>query len=151
MEKNNMKELDVNNISSGDTLYSFYNDTLNVYKVKYICMLNDAWVLTCENINDSNSDFKDIHNFPNNEEWNMLSDTIWGAWDKLNESINKRIKKLNGLRGNLKGEKRRYMIEHNMVNKDHFLPHWKKEGFNSLQEYNEWYDDFCDDVRHNRI
>ena len=106
MEKNNMKELDVNNISSGDTLYSFYNDTLNVYKVKYICMLNGAWVLTCENINDSNSDFKDIHNFPNNEEWNMLSDTIWGAWDKLNESINKRIKKLNGLRGNLKGEKR---------------------------------------------
>lgn len=27
-------------------------------------------------------------------------------------------------------------------------PYWKQKGFNSKKEYNEWYNEILDDIRH---
>ena len=28
------------------------------------------------------------------------------------------------------------------------VPYWKEKGFNSKKEYDEWYDEIMDDIRH---
>lgn len=40
------------------------------------------------------------------------------------------------------------MIEKKHIKKNKKLPYWKEKGFNSKKEYDEWYNEILDDIRH---
>ena len=65
------------------------------------------------------------------------------------EYINTQINKLNGMRANMKGLKRQYMISMNMDDND--IPDWKCLGYKSKKAYDEYLDNMYDDIKHGYI
>ena len=71
------------------------------------------------------------------------------AYLNYSESVDKQIRRLNGIRANLKGLKRQYMLSFDMIPEEEKI--WKEHGFKSARDYQEYLDDMYDDIRHGYI
>ena len=154
-----MKFKELNKLKIGDIIYSFVHNSFYVYKVTNINLFTHEITVCIDSINNVkvNNEYS-IINIPIEEQYN---DIMYGyeftlmdldlntAYQNYSEYINTQINKLNGMRGNMKGLKRQYMLSMNMDGND--IPDWKRLGYKSKRAYDEYLDDMYDDIRHGYI
>lgn len=157
-----MKLSEVQNLKIGDIIYSFRNNHFYVYEIKNIQLTPVYKEMTVMVISDNNVpeevDLYHLIIIPNDEETNTwkysyeftnISKDINEAYQNYSESINRQIHKLNGLRANMKGLKRKYMIDNKMIPENKKT--WKELGYKSKKEYDEYLNDIYEDLKHGYI
>ena len=129
-----MKFEELNKLKIGDIIYSFVHNSFYIYKVTNINIFTHEITVCIDSINNVkvNNEYS-IINIPIEEQYN---DIMYGyeftlmdldlntAYQNYSEYINTQINKLNGMRGNMKGLKRQYMLSMNMDGND--IPDWKR-------------------------
>jgi len=154
-----MKFEKVNKLKIGDTIYSFFGNTFYIYKVTNINIPVHEITVCIESINNiKNGKDYSIIDIPTEARYNdikygyeftMMDLDLNTAYQNYSEYINTQINRLNGMRGNMKGIKRQYMLSKNMIPEHEKT--WKELGYKSKEAYNEYLDDMYDDLRHGRI
>ena len=154
-----MKIKDLENLKVGDTIYSFIDREFRIYTVSSINTQIHELTLRVDSVNnvkDGNS-YKVI-SIPTRDEFNTLNygyeftimdKDLNTAYQNYSEAVNKQIRRLNGIRANLKGLKRQYMLSFDMIPEEEKT--WKERGFKSVRDYQEYLDDMYDDIRHGYI
>ena len=154
-----MQLKDLEKLKVGDTIYSFIDREFRIYIVS--CINTQIHELTLRvdsvnNVKDGNS-YK-IISIPTRDEFNTLNygyefttmdKDLNTAYQNYSEAVNKQIRRLNGIRANLKGLKRQYMLSFDMIPEEEKT--WKERGFKSERDYQEYLDDMYDDIRHGYI
>lgn len=154
-----MKLKDLNTLKIGDTIYSFYGNKFYVYKITNI-NIEIHEITVCIEYIDNIKNGKDysIIDIPSEErfddirfglEFSIMDHDLNVAYQNYSQTINIKINQLNGIRGNLKGLKRKYMIDNNIEDND--IPDWKRLGYKSKETYQEYMNDLYDDIRHGYI
>ena len=154
-----MKLEDLSKIKVGDIIYSFLENEFRIYIVTNISLFQHEITVRIESINNVNqNDSYTIINIPLRPEYNTsnydyefttMDLDLNTAYQNYSELVNKKIRRLNGTRANLKGLKRQYMLSMDMIPDDEKT--WKELGFKSEYEYKEHLDDMYDDIRHGYI
>ena len=154
-----MQLKDLEKLKVGDTIYSFIDREFRIYIVSCINTQIHELTLRVDSINnvkDGNS-YKVI-SIPTRDEFNTLNygyefttmdKDLNTAYQNYSETVNKQIRRLNGIRANLKGLKRQYMLSFDMIPEEEKT--WKERGFKSERDYQEYLDDMYDDIRHGYI
>lgn len=154
-----MKFSDLETLKIGDTIYSFFKNIFTIYKVTNINLFTHE-ITVCKEYVNNNKDGESytIIDIPIEDRYNdikygyefvLMDLDLNTAYQKYSEYINTQINRLNGMRGNMKGLKRQYMLSMNMDNND--IPDWKRLGYKSKEEYQDYMDDLYDDIRHGYI
>lgn len=144
-------------IKVGDIIYSFVDKNFYIYKVAHKG-IDDITVRVevKNNIPDGYSYI--IINVPKSQEYNdprycyeftSMSQDLNTAYQNYSEGINRKIRQLNGIRANLKGIKRQYMLNNDMIPEHEKT--WKELGYKSKEDYQEHMNDLYDDIRHGYI
>ena len=154
-----MKLENLETLNIGDIIYSFMNNNFYIYKVINISLFTHEITVRIESINNVKNGkdysiidipFEDRYNdIKNGYEFILMDVDLNTAYQNYSEYINTQINKLNGMRANMKGLKRQYMLSMNMDNND--ISEWKRLGYKSKEAYNEYLDDIYDDLRHGYI
>ena len=154
MKLENLKTLKI-----GDTIYSFFGNTFYIYKVTNINIHIHEITVCIESINNiENGKEYSIIDIPTEDcyndikygyEFTMMDLDLNTAYQNYSEYINTQINRLNGMRGNMKGLKRQYMLLMNIDGND--IPEWKRLGYKSNEAYKEHMNDLYDDIRHGYI
>jgi len=154
-----MRLSEVQNLKTGDIIYSFFENTFYIYKVTNINIPIHEITVCIESINNiENGKEYSIIDIPNEDYYNdikygyeftMMDLDLNTAYQNYSKYINTQINRLNGIRGNMKGLKRQYMLSMNIDGND--IPDWKRLGYKSKEVYDEYLDDMYDDLRHGRI
>lgn len=154
-----MKLSEINNLKIGDILYSFRGKEFYVYKVTNISLFTHEITVYVESINNvKNGISYSIIDIPTEARYNdirygyeftMMDLDLNTAYQNYSEYINTQINKLNGMRANMKGLKRQYMLSKNMEGND--IPEWKRLGYKSKEAYQDHMNDLYDDIRHDYI
>lgn len=154
-----MKFEELNKLKIGDIIYSFVHKNFYVYKVTNINLFTHEITVCIESINNiKNGKDYSIIDIPTEAKYNdirygyeftMMDLDLNTAYQNYSEYINTQINKLNGMRANMKGLKRQYMLSMNMDGND--IPDWKRLGYKSKRAYDEYLDDMYDDIRHGYI
>ena len=154
-----MKLENLETLNIGDTIYSFFGNTFYIYKVTNINIPIHEITVCIESINNiKNSKDYSIIDIPTEARYNdikygyeftMMDLDLNTAYQNYSEYINTQINRLNGMRGNMKGLKRQYMLSKNMIPEHEKT--WKELGYKSKKEYDDYLDDMYDDLRHGRI
>ena len=154
-----MQLKDLEKLKVGDTIYSFIDREFRIYTVSSINTQIHELTLRVDSVNnvkDGNS-YKVI-SIPTRDEFNTLNygyeftimdKDLNTAYQNYSEAVNKQIRRLNGIRANLKGLKRQYMLSFDMIPEEEKT--WKERGFKSARDYQEYLDDMYDDIRHGYI
>ena len=148
-----MKLENLETLNIGDIIYSFVNNNFYIYKVTNISLFTHEITVRIESINNvKNGKDYSIIDIPFEDRYNDIKNgyelTLMDV--DLNTAYqNTQINKLNGMRANMKGLKRQYMLLINMDNND--ISEWKRLGYKSKEAYNEYLDDTYDDLRHGYI
>lgn len=154
-----MKFKELNKLKIGDIIYSFVHNSFYIYKVTNINLFTHEITVCIDSINNVkvNNEYS-IINIPIEEQYNdirygyeftLMDLDLNTAYQNYSEYINTQINKLNGMRGNMKGFKRQYMLSMNMEGND--IPDWKRLGYKSKRAYDEYLDDMYDDIRHGYV
>lgn len=151
-----MKFEEVNKLKIGDIIYSFLNGKFYVYNVINISLFTHEIIVSIESVNNiKNGKVYSIIYIPTEAEYNdigyeyeftTMDLDLNTAYQNYSEYINTQINKLNGMRANMKGLKRQYMLSTNM--KDNDIPDWKRLGYKSKKAYDEYLDNIYDDIKH---
>lgn len=157
-----MKLAEINNLKTGDILYSFHDKEFYVYEVENVQNYISAYeitvvILSVNNVPEvkqrfhiidipTDASYVDENPYKYNYEFSLMDKDLNTAFQNYSEMINREIRKLNGTRANLKGLKRQYMLSNNMEGND--IPDWKRLGYKSKEAYNEYLNDMYDDLRH---
>ena len=154
-----MKLENLETLKIGDIIYSFVNNNFYIYKVTNISLFTREITVCIESINNvkNGEDYSIIHipfedrynDIKNGYEFTLMDVDLNTAYQNYSKYINTQIKKLNGMRANMKGLKHQYMLLMNMDNND--ISDWKRLGYKSKEAYNEYLDDTYDDLRHGYI
>ena len=154
-----MKLKNLETLKIGDIIYSFFGNTFYIYKVTNINIPVHEITVCIESINNiKNGKDYSIIDIPTEARYNdikygyeftMMDLDLNTAYQNYSEYINTQINRLNGMRGNMKGIKRQYMLSKNMIPEHEKT--WKELGYKSKEAYNEYLDDMYDDLRHGRI
>lgn len=154
-----MKLENLETLKIGDTIYSFFGNTFYIYKVTNINIPIHEITVCIESINNSkNGKDYSIIDIPTEARYNdikygyeftMMDLDLNTAYQNYSEYINTQINKLNGMRANMKGIKRKYMLEHKMIPEHEKT--WKELGYKSKEAYDEYLNDMYDDLRHGYI
>ena len=154
-----MQLKDLEKLKIGDTIYSFIDKKFNIYKVTNICNLTHELTVCIESTNNvKNGEIYKIIDIPSKPEYNTpnygyefttMDMDLNTAYLNYSESVNKQIRRLNGIRANLKGLKRQYMLSFDMIPEEEKT--WKERGFKSARDYQEYLDDMYGDIRHGYI
>ena len=154
-----MKLEKLETLKIGDTIYSFFGNTFYIYKVTNINIPIHEITVCIESINNiKNGKDYSIIDIPTEARYNdikygyeftMMDIDLNTAYQNYSEYINTQINRLNGMRGNMKGIKRQYMLSKNMIPEHEKT--WKELGYKSKEAYDEYLDDMYDDLRHGRI
>ena len=154
-----MKLENLETLKIGDTIYSFFGNTFYIYKVTNINIPVHEITVCIESINNiKNGKDYSIIDIPTEARYNdirygyeftMMDLDLNTAYQNYSEYINTQINRLNGMRGNMKGIKRQYMLSKNMIPEHEKT--WKELGYKSKEAYDEYLDDMYDDLRHGRI
>ena len=151
-----MKLENLETLKIGDTIYSFFGNTFYIYKVTNINIPIHEITVCIESINNiKNGKDYSIIDIPTEARYNdirygyeftMMDLDLNTAYQNYSEYINTQINRLNGMRGNMKGLKRQYMLLKNIEDND--IPDWKRFGYKSAEAYNEYLAELGDDFRH---
>ena len=151
-----MKFEEVNKLKIGDIIYSFLNGKFYVYKVINVSLFTHEITVSIESVNNiKNGKVYSIIYIPTEAEYNdigyeyeftTMDLDLNTAYQNYSEYINTQINKLNGMRANMKGLKRQYMLLMNMDDND--IPDWKRLGYKSKKAYDEYLNDMYDDIKH---
>ena len=154
-----MKLENLETLKIGDTIYSFFGNTFYIYKVTNINISVHEITVCIESINNiKNGKDYSIIDIPTEARYNdirygyeftMMDLDLNTAYQNYSEYINTQINRLNGMRGNMKGLKRQYMLSKNMIPEHEKT--WKELGYKSKEAYDEYLNDMYDDLRHGRI
>lgn len=154
-----MKLENLETLKIGDTIYSFFGNTFYIYKVTNINIPVHEITVCIESINNiKNGKDYSIIDIPTEARYNdirygyeftMMDLDLNTAYQNYSEYINTQINRLNGMRGNMKGIKRQYMLSKNMIPEHEKT--WKELGYKSKEAYDEYLNDMYDDLRHGRI
>jgi len=154
-----MKFEEVNKLKIGDTIYSFFGNTFYIYKITNINIPVHEITVCIESINNiKNGKDYSIIDIPTEARYNdikygyeftMMDLDLNTAYQNYSEYINTQINRLNGMRGNMKGLKRQYMLSKNMIPEHEKT--WKELGYKSKEAYDEYLNDMYDDLRHGYI
>ena len=154
-----MKFEEVNKLKIGDIIYSFLNGKFYVYKVINISRCTLEITVSIESLNNiKNGKVYSIIYIPTEAEYNdigyeyeftTMDLDLNTAYQNYSKYINVQINKLNGMRANMKGLKRQYMLSMNMDDND--IPDWKRLGDKSKKAYDEYLDNIYDDTKHGYI
>lgn len=160
-----MKISDVNNLKTGDILYSFRGKEFYIYEVNNVHSFPAVHeilvtIVAVNNVPEvkqrfhiisipSDTSYIDENSYKYNYEFSLIDKDLNIAFQNYSEMINREIRKLNGARANLKGLKRQYMLSKNMEGND--IPDWKKYGYKSKKEYDDYLEELGDDFRHGYI
>lgn len=154
-----MQLKDLEKLKVGDTIYSFIDKEFNIYKVTNICNFTHELTVCIESTNNvKNRESYKIINIPSKPEYNTpnygyefttMDKDLNTAYQNYSEAVNKQIHRLNGIRANLKGLKRQYMLSFDMIPEEEKT--WKERGFKSERDYQEYLNDMYDDIRHGYI
>ena len=154
-----MKFEKVNKLKIGDTIYSFFGNTFYIYKVTNINIPVHEITVCIESINNiKNGKDYSIIDIPTEARYNdikygyeftMMDLDLNTTYQNYSEYINTQINRLNGMRGNMKGIKRQYMLSKNMIPEHEKT--WKELGYKSKEAYDEYLNDMYDDLRHGYI
>lgn len=157
-----MKLSEVQNLKTGDIIYSFRDNKFYVYELKNIQLTpsyNEMTVMIIS-VNNIPEEVDRYHLIiiPNDEntntwqysyEFTNISKDINEAYQNYSENINRQIRKLNGYRANMKGLKRKYMIDNEIISENEKT--WKELGYKSKKEYDEYLNNIYEDLRHGYI
>lgn len=157
-----MKLSEVQNLKTGDIIYSFRDNNFYVYELKNIqltpaCREMTVMIVSVNNIPEEKIRYHLIL-IPNNNEQNTwqyyyeftnISKDINEAYQNYSENINRQIRKLNGQRSNMKGIKRKYMLDNKMIPEHE--KNWKELGYKSKEDYQEHMNDLYEDLRYGYI
>ena len=154
-----MKFEELNKLKIGDIIYSFVNNSFYIYKVTNINLFTHEITVCIESINNiKNGKDYSIIDIPSEERYNnikygyeftMMDLDLNTAYQNYSEYINTQINRLNGMRGNMKGLKRQYMLSKNMIPEHEKT--WKELGYKSKEAYDEYLNDMYNDLRHGYI
>lgn len=160
-----MKLSEINNLKTGDILYSFRDKEFYVYEVNNVQNFPAVHeilvtIVAVNNVPEVKQRFHiisipfdasyvDENPYKYNYEFSLMDKDLNTAFQNYSELINREIRKLNGTRANLKGLKRQYMLSKNMEDND--IPDWKRYGYKSAEAYNEYLAELGDDFRHGYI
>jgi len=154
-----MKLKNLETLKIGDIIYSFFGNTFYIYKVININIPVHEITVCIESINNIKNGkdysiidipFEDRYNdIKYGYEFTLMDLDLNTAYQNYSEYINTQINKLNGMRSNMKGIKRKYMLSMNMIPEHEKT--WKELGYKSKKEYDEYLDDMYDDLRHGYI
>jgi hypothetical protein len=154
-----MKLENLETLKIGDTIYSFFGNTFYIYKVTNISLFTHEITVCIESINNiKNGKDYFIIDIPTEVRYNdirygceftMMDLDLNTAYQNYSEYINTQINRLNGMRGNMKGLKRQYMLSKNMIPEHEKT--WKELGYKSKEVYDEYLNDMYDDLRHGYI
>ena len=154
-----MKFKNLETLKIGDIIYSFFGNTFYIYKVTNINIPVHEITVCVESINNiKNGKDYSIIDIPTEERYNdikfgyeftMMDLDLNTAYRNYSEYINTQINRLNGMRGNMKGLKRQYMLSNNMSDND--IPDWQLYGYESKEKYDEYLAELGDDFRHGYI
>jgi len=123
-----MKLEELSKLKIGDIIYSFVDKNFYIYKVTNISLFTHEITVCIESINNI-KDGKDysIIDIPFEDRYNdikygyeftLMDLDLNTAYQNYSEYINIQINKLNGMRANMKGLKRQYMLSMNMNDND---------------------------------
>ena len=154
-----MKLENLETLKIGDTIYSFFGNTFYIYKVTNINIPVHEITVCIESINNvKNCQSYSIIDIPIAARYNdikygyeftLMDLDLNTAYQNYSEYINTQINKLNGMRANMKGLKRKYMLDNNMIPEHEKT--LKELGYKSKEAYNEYLNDMYDDLRHGYI
>lgn len=154
-----MKFEELNKLKIGDVIYSFVDKNFYVYKVTNINLFTHEITVCIESVNNVESGkgcyiidipIEDRYNdIKYGYEFTTMDLDLNTAYQNYSEYINTKINKLNGMRANMKGLKRKYMLDNNMIPEHEKT--WKELGYKSKEDYQEHMNDLYDDIRHGYI
>ncbi len=154
-----MKLSEVQNLKIGDIIYSFVDKNFYIYKVTNINLFTHEITVCIERINNiENGKDYSIIDIPIEDRYNdikygyeftLMDLNLNTAYKNYSENINRQIRKLNGQRANMKGLKRKYMLDNKMIPEHEKT--WKELGYKSKEAYQEYMNDLYDDLRHGYI
>lgn len=154
-----MKLEELDKLKIGDIIYSFVDKNFYVYKVMNINLFTNEIIVCIESVNNIKNGndcyiidipFEDRYNdIKYGYEFNTMDMDLNTAYQNYSQYINMKINKLNGMRANMKGLKRKYMLDNNMNDND--IPDWKRLGYKSKEDYQDHMNDLYDDIRHGYI
>lgn len=153
-----MKLENLETLKIGDTIYSFVNNNFYVYKVININLFTHEITVCAESINNVKSQSYFIidipiddryHNIKYGNEFALMDLDLNTAYQNYSKYIKAQINKLNGMRANMKGIKRKYMLNNNMIPDNEKT--WKELGYKSQKEYYDYRDDIYDALKHTYI
>ena len=134
------------------------NNNFYVYNVININLFTHEITVCAESINNVKSQSYFIidipiddryNNIKNGNEFALMDPGLNTAYQNYSKYIKAQINKLSGMRANMKGLKRKYMLDNNMIPDNEKT--WKELGYKSKKAYNEYLDDIYDDLRHGYI
>lgn len=150
-----MKLENLETLKIGDTIYSFVNNNFYVYKVININLFTHEITVCAESINNVKSQSYFIIDIPIDDRCNsikygnefaLMDLDLNTAYQNYFKYIKAQINKLNGMRANMKGIKRKYMLNNNMIPDNEKT--WKELGYKSQKEYYDYRDDIYDALKH---
>lgn len=150
-----MKLENLETIKTGDTIYSFVNNNFYVYKVVNINLFTHEITVCAESVNNVKSQSYFIIDIPIDDRCNsikygnefaLMDLDLNTAYQNYSKYIKAQINKLNGMRANMKGIKRKYMLDNNMIPDNEKT--WKELGYKSQKEYYDYRDDIYDSLKH---
>ncbi len=153
-----MKFEELNKLKIGDIIYSFVDKNFYIYKVVNINLFTHEITVCIESINNVKNGVSysiidvpigDRYNDNYGYEFTLMDLDLNTAYQNYSAYIDTRINKLNGIRANMKGLKRKYMLDNNMIPEHEKT--WKELGYKSKEAYNEYLDEIHDDLRHGYI
>lgn len=154
-----MQFKELSNVKINDTIYSFEDREFRIYSVVDINLPLHELAVRIEYVNNVKDGEKyRIINIPVREEYNTfdygyefttMDKDLNTAYQNYSNIVSKQIRRLNGTRANMKGLKRQYMLNMDMISEEEKT--WKERGFKSERDYNEYLDEMYDDIRHGYI
>lgn len=150
-----MKLENLETLKTGDTIYSFVNNNFYVYKVVNINLFTHEITVCAESVNNVKSQSYFIIDIPIDDRCNsikygnefaLMDLDLNTAYQNYSKYIKAQINKLNGMRANMKGIKRKYMLDNNMIPNNEKT--WKELGYKSQKEYYDYRDDIYDSLKH---
>ena len=150
-----MKLENLETLKIGDTIYSFVNNNFYVYKVININLFTHEITVCAESINNVKSQSYFIIDIPIDDRCNsikygyefaLMDPDLNTAYQNYSKYIKAQINKLNGMRANMKGIKRKYMLNNNMIPDNEKT--WKELGYKSQKEYYDYRNEIYDDLKH---
>ena len=152
-----MRFEDLLKVKISDTIYSFEDREFRIYTVTGIDLTLHELVVRIEYVNNvKDGEHYRIINIPMREEHNTfdyefttMDKDLNTAYQNYSNVVSKQIRRLNGIRANMKGLKRQYMLNMDMIFEEEKT--WKELGYKSKEAYDEYLNDMYDDIRHGYI